>query len=100
MLDERIVKVLRGVDDPEVGVNIVDLGLVYVADWTREGIAVALTATSRSCPMGEQMMEEAHILLSDAFPESEITVEMVWAPPWGPERMSDAAREQLFADEG
>lgn len=99
MLDERILSVLRGVDDPEVGVNIVDLGLVYVAQWTEAGIAVALTATSRSCPLGEQMMEEAHILLCDAFPEVEdIEIGLVWSPEWGPERMSDAARQQLFLD--
>ena len=99
MMDERILSVLRGVDDPEVGVNIVELGLVYEAVWSDAGIRVALTATSRSCPLGEQMMEEAHILLSDAFPQAPyIVVDLVWAPAWGPERMSDAARQQLFAD--
>jgi len=99
-MDEKILSVLRGVDDPEVGVNIVDLGLVYGATQEDGRILVSLTMTSRSCPMGEQIMEEAHILLSDAFPEVEtIDIDLVWSPPWGPERMSDEARRQLFVED-
>jgi metal-sulfur cluster biosynthetic enzyme len=99
MMDERILSVLRGVDDPEVGVNIVDLGLVYGAVRGEDAIEVALTMTSRSCPLGEQIVEEAHILLSDAFPGvADISIRLVWSPAWGPERMSDEARRQLFVE--
>lgn len=98
-MDSRILDVLRGVDDPEVGVNIVDLGLVYDAGWTGDGIVVAMTATSRSCPLGEHMVEEARFLLAQAFPEArEIDIDLVWSPPWAPELMSDEARRVLFAE--
>jgi metal-sulfur cluster biosynthetic enzyme len=95
-LDQDIAAVLRAIDDPEVGVNIVDLGLVYEAHRDGSGIRVAMTATSRSCPPGEFMIEDARAHLAAAFPVvSAIDIALVWTPAWGPERMSEAARAQL-----
>ena len=100
VLDEDIAAVLRGIDDPEVGVNIVDLGLVYEARRDAGGLRVALTATSRSCPLGEFMIDEARRRLGVAFPKVHvIDIELVWTPPWEPGRMTGTARAQLSLGE-
>lgn len=93
---ERALAALRTVIDPEVGVNIVDLGLVYELDWRPEGLRVKLSMTSAACPMGEWIAEQALQALDAAFPDAPpAEVQLVWEPPWSPERMSAAARAQL-----
>jgi metal-sulfur cluster biosynthetic enzyme len=94
--DQDVLQVLRGVNDPEIGVNIVDLGLVYRAQRTAEGVDVALTLSTPSCPLSELLLEEAREALRTRFADAfAIKVELVWDPPWTPERMSDAARRLL-----
>jgi metal-sulfur cluster biosynthetic enzyme len=94
--DPDVLQALSGVIDPEVGVNIVDLGLVYRAERTPEAIAVALTPSTPSCPLSEMLVEQAREALQARFPGvSSIEVELAWDPPWTPDRMSDAARRQL-----
>jgi metal-sulfur cluster biosynthetic enzyme len=94
--DSDVLQALRGVNDPEVGINIVDLGLVYRAERGPEGIAVTLTMTTPSCPLGEMIVEEARAALQASFPDApSIDVELVHSPPWSPDRMSEAARRQL-----
>jgi metal-sulfur cluster biosynthetic enzyme len=94
--DQDVLQVLRGVNDPEIGMNIVDLGLVYRAQRTAEGVDVALTLSTPSCPLSELLLEEAREALRTRFADaSAIRLELVWDPPWTPERMSDAARRLL-----
>jgi metal-sulfur cluster biosynthetic enzyme len=96
MDDHDVLQVLRSVKDPEVGVNIVDLGLVYRALRKADGIEVALTLSAPSCPMSEMLLEEAREALRARFADVQsIRVELVWDPPWTPDRMSEAARKQL-----
>jgi metal-sulfur cluster biosynthetic enzyme len=96
MDDQDVLQVLRGVNDPEIGMNIVDLGLVYRAHRTAEGVDVALTLSTPSCPLSELLLEEAREALRTRFADAfAIKVELVWDPPWTPERMSDAARRLL-----
>ena len=95
MLDEDLVAALNAINDPELGINIVDLGLVYRAERTPEGIRVAMTLTTPSCPMSTMLLEEARMALQQRFPDTPATVELVWDPPWSPARISDAARQQL-----
>lgn len=84
---------LRGVDDPEIGVNIVDVGLIYGIEVDAQRVHVRMTMTSAACPMGEDLVEEAWSALARAFPGiADIDVELVWDPPWTPERMSPDAR--------
>ncbi|WP_324779275.1 metal-sulfur cluster assembly factor [Thiobacillus sedimenti] len=84
---------LRGVDDPEVGMNIVDLGLVYGVDVTPGQLHVDLTMTSPACPMGEMILEDAQRALEALAPAGvEIDLTLVWDPPWSPDRMSEDAR--------
>jgi metal-sulfur cluster biosynthetic enzyme len=95
-IEVDIVEPLKAVIDPELGVNIVDLGLVYGAEWSARGIEVALTMTSLACPLGEMLVEEAKAVLRTRFGETpSIHVELVWEPPWSPDRMSEQARRHL-----
>jgi metal-sulfur cluster biosynthetic enzyme len=94
--DEDILDALRSINDPEIGINIVDLGLVYRAERSADRIDVALTLTAPSCPLGELIVEEARYALEQRFPDAQpVHVELVWEPPWTRERMSDAARRLI-----
>ncbi|CAB1370801.1 metal-sulfur cluster assembly factor [Denitratisoma oestradiolicum] len=87
---------LREVVDPEVGMNIVDMGLIYSIDLTPDELRLEMTMTSPACPMGEMILEEVEDrlrrLLPDGFP---LQVDLVWEPPWEPARMSDEARQHF-----
>lgn len=92
-LRATITEALRRVVDPEMALNILDVGLVYgvtVADGT---VHVRLTMTSAACPVTDVIVEEVESELDRALPaELKIGVELVWEPPWSNERMSEAAR--------
>lgn len=91
-----ILAALKKVIDPELGTNIVDLGLVYHAAFNAHGIDIALTMTTPACPLGEMMSEEIKTVLRNRFPDTpDVRVELVWDPPWSPDMMSEAARKQL-----
>ena len=95
-MNEDILAALKTVIDPELGINIVDLGLVYHAARTANEIDIELTMTTPACPLGEMMSEEIKLVLRDRFPElQDLRVEIVWDPPWSPELMSEESRRQL-----
>jgi metal-sulfur cluster biosynthetic enzyme len=95
-MHDDILSALKAVIDPELGINIVDLGLVYHAARNDSGIDIALTMTTPACPLGEMMSEEIKLVLRRRFPEvSDVRVEIVWDPPWSPELMSEESRRQL-----
>ena len=97
MVEENdILNVLRRVIDPEVGINVVDLGLVYDAKAIEGRIEVAMTMTTPACPMNSYLTEEAKRLLFSEIPgTSEVKIDLVWDPPWEPEMMSEAAKKRL-----
>jgi len=85
---------LREVIDPEVGMNIVDLGLVYRIEVAADKVIVEMTMTSPACPMGEMITAEVEAILKDVLPESlRPDVRLVWSPAWDPSLMSDEARK-------
>lgn len=87
---------LRLVIDPEIGMNVVDLGLVYGTDVTGGHVRVTMTMTTPACPLGESLTAEAEAAIRREVPGvTSVTVELVWEPPWQPAMMSDAAKEQL-----
>jgi len=86
---------LKKVVDPEIGINIVDLGLVYGLAVSEDRIAVTMTLTSPTCPMGDLLLDEVEAALKGLAPGAEVELEVVWEPPWSPEKMSAAAREQF-----
>lgn len=96
MSDDDILAALKKVIDPELGINVVDLGLVCRAARVADAIEVALAMTSPACPLGETMVEEARLILQETFPDApSIHVELVRDLAWSPERMSEEARRQL-----
>jgi metal-sulfur cluster biosynthetic enzyme len=95
-MDDDILATLKSVIDPELGINIVDLGLVYAAVRTATGINIELTMTTPACPLGEMMSEEIKLVLRDRFPDlPDVRVDIVWDPPWSPDLMSEESRRQL-----
>jgi metal-sulfur cluster biosynthetic enzyme len=95
--DETAVReALRQVIDPEVGINIQDLGLVYDVAIQPEQIEVQLTMTSPACPLSDLITNEARTAIRAITPEScRIAIRIVWTPIWGPELMSDEAKAKL-----
>lgn len=95
-LEESTREALRSVMDPEVGVNIVDLGLVYRVAVSGERAEVDVTMTSPACPLAEYLRDEIEWQVRARLPEiRDVAVRVVWEPPWTPARMSPAARRQL-----
>jgi metal-sulfur cluster biosynthetic enzyme len=97
-IDDSMVRdALSQVLDPEAGMNIVELGLVYGIEVSDPGgVQVQMTMTSAACPMAEMIVDDAHAALEAALPaDTPIEIELVWDPPWTPERMSDFAREHF-----
>lgn len=95
MNTDEIRSALRGVIDPELGVNIVDLGLVYDIAIDGNTIGVAMTMTTPSCPLGEYLTEAVERALSLSFPHTEVNVELVWQPAWHPGMVTDDGRKAL-----
>jgi len=88
-----IAAALSRVVDPEVSMSIVDVGLVYGVTVDASMVHVRLTMTSAACPVIELILDEAEAELDKAVPpELHIRLELVWEPPWGPERMSAGAK--------
>ncbi len=98
---EGLFEALKEVYDPEIGVNIVDLGLVYGLDWDEEtGQAhVDLTLTSPGCPLGPQIMRDIRHALGELEGVLQVNVDLVWIPRWRPSMMSDDAKDELGYDE-
>ncbi|HSN32734.1 MAG TPA: metal-sulfur cluster assembly factor [Ideonella sp.] len=94
--DEVVREALRSVDDPEAGMNIVDLGLVYGVSVDDSGVLVDLTMTTAACPMTEMIVEQARAAIEGVAPAgTPIEVNLVWDPPWTPDKMSGIAREHF-----
>jgi len=98
--DERhgeILEALKDVVDPELGVNIVDLGLIYDLNWDDENDAliISMTLTSAGCPLTD-VIEEDTALALDGHCER-FRINWVWMPPWGPEKITDDGREMMRA---
>jgi len=95
-LDPDVLDCLQAVMDPEIGLSVVDLGLVYRAERGDDGVDVALTLTTRACPLGEMILEEARERLVRRFRDvPRITVELVWSPLWTPDRITPRGRELM-----
>lgn len=92
---DLVRELLREVIDPELGVNIIDLGLVYDVAIEDGEVAVTMTLTTPGCPLGGYLEDEIRGSLHQLPQVREVTVGIVWEPPWDPEKMSDAARAQL-----
>jgi len=97
-LRPAIEAALERVIDPEMALDIVALGLVYGVAVSAGRVHVRLTMTSAACPVGELIVEDVERELRAAVPAAEPTVELVWEPPWSPERMTPSARAAMGWD--
>ena len=96
LTEEEVRTVLSGVIDPEIGMNIVDLGLVYGVEISDNRLHVDLTMTTPACPMGEMILDDVQQALEALAPTGvEIDIKLVWDPPWSPDMMSEHARKHL-----
>ena len=91
----RFLDALREVVDPELMINIVDLGLIYEVKPGEGSVAVDMTLTSPACPAGPQIMQQAKMSLERLEGVTEAVINLVMTPPWSPDRMTDEARDQL-----
>ena len=79
---------LKEVMDPEIGYNIVDLGLVYRAEVDGQNVKVSMTLTSPMCPLGPQIMSAVHTKVSQLPMVKDVKIDLVWNPPWDPRTMA------------
>lgn len=92
---ENIIEVLQSVYDPEIPVNIWDLGLIYDIAISESDVIITMTFTSPTCPMMEDLLQQVHDTVAAISGGRDVRVELVWDPPWDLSRMSDAARLEL-----
>jgi metal-sulfur cluster biosynthetic enzyme/nitrite reductase/ring-hydroxylating ferredoxin subunit len=93
--DASIIEALRQVVDPELFVNIIDLGLVYAIQHDAGKVNVEMTLTSPACPAGPQIIQQSKSVVERLPGVSEVQIKLVMSPPWTPDRMTDEARDQL-----
>ena len=92
---EDIIEAITTVYDPEIPVNIWDLGLIYGVDISAEEIVITMTFTSPTCPMMEELLQQVKDAVAAVANGVPVRVELVWNPPWDLTKMSDEARVQL-----
>lgn len=93
--EDQVRLALRRVKDPDINLNIVDLGLVYGIDVTGDDVTVEMSLTSPGCPAGPQIMHDAEQELRTIPGVGGIEVNLVWSPPWTPERIEPRVRAYL-----
>jgi metal-sulfur cluster biosynthetic enzyme len=93
---EDISEAMKDVIDPELGINVVDLGLIYDMTVETDGVAVLdMTLTSAACPLQDVIEDQTRQALAELV--NDVRINWVWMPPWGPNRITDDGREQLRA---
>jgi metal-sulfur cluster biosynthetic enzyme len=97
--EKEVLGALHNVIDPEVGLNIVDLGLIYGMEISDDRLRINLTMTTPACPMSEMILDNARQALASLVPEgTEIELNLVWEPPWDASKMSEYAHEYFGWD--
>tara|TARA_Y100001970_G_scaffold75867_2_gene96192 strand:+ start:2985 stop:3287 length:303 start_codon:yes stop_codon:yes gene_type:complete len=95
---EKVLEALSHVYDPEIPIDIVNLGLVYEVSIDGDVVNLKMTMTSPGCPSAREIILESQTLVSEIDGVKEANVEVVWDPPWTPEKMSDEARASMGID--
>ena len=89
---EEVVEALRQVEDPELGMDIVELGLMYDVEVAGPKVHVTYTLTSMGCPVGPMIQEQIQEFAAQVPGVEDVEIELTWDPPWTPDRMSDDAK--------
>jgi metal-sulfur cluster biosynthetic enzyme len=92
---DDVTEAMKDVVDPELGINVVDLGLVYDVHLDGSNVVLDMTLTSAACPLTDVIMDQTNQALEGLV--SDVAVNWVWMPPWGPDKITDDGREQLRA---
>lgn len=92
---DTILAALKTVFDPELNLNIVDLGLVYTVEGREDEVYVEMTLTTPACPAGPEILRNAVAALEGLEGVKKANVKLVMSPPWSPDRMTDDARDEL-----
>ncbi len=97
--EAKVYEVLKQVPDPEVAVNIVDLGLIYKVLKNDEAktLDVDVTLSTPGCPVGDTIIQHIQTFLENTYPEHAVLVDLVWEPQWNPDMISDDGRAELNA---
>jgi metal-sulfur cluster biosynthetic enzyme len=90
-----ILDALHAVEDPEAGMSVVDLGLVYDVKVEQNRVKVEMTMTSPACPLGDYLTDSVAAAVRNLAPDAEVEVALVWDPPWTPGRMSPEAQKRF-----
>jgi|TARA_B100000470_G_scaffold201796_1_gene174242 metal-sulfur cluster biosynthetic enzyme len=96
--EEQIYEALRDVYDPEIPVNIVDLGLVYGVDIEESDVKVKMTLTFAGCGMGPYIAQQAEWRIAEIDDVGDVEVDMVFEPPWNPDMISEDGKKELGID--
>ncbi|MBC3539031.1 metal-sulfur cluster assembly factor [Rufibacter sediminis] len=92
---QLVLDTLKNIIDPEIGINIVDLGLVYQVSLDKQVLGVDLTLTTPGCPMSGTIETAVVQILENRFPEYQVQVQLVWSPMWTTDMITDEGRRQL-----
>jgi FeS assembly SUF system protein len=96
VIADRIIKVLQTIYDPEIPLNIYDLGLIYDLEVSDEGdVEIAMTLTSPNCPVAESLVRTVELEVNAVEGVRQVRVELTWDPPWSPARTSEEGRLEL-----
>lgn len=96
VIEAEVIEALRNVFDPEIPVNIYELGLIYEIKVSEAGaVAIRMTLTAPSCPAAQSLPGEVQTRAKEVPGVTDVSVDVVWEPPWDASRMSEAARLQL-----
>ena len=94
---DDVVEAMKDVVDPELGINVVDLGLVYGIAVDSRVATIDMTLTSAACPLTDVIEDQARSALTSTGLVDDVRINWVWMPPWGPEKITEDGREQLRA---
>ncbi len=95
--EKEIAQLLKTVVDPEIAVNIIDLGLVYEISLNEieKSIRIVMTLSTRGCPLGDTIIQNVEVVLKANYPDFKVDAEVVWDPMWAPEMITDEGRIAL-----
>jgi metal-sulfur cluster biosynthetic enzyme len=97
---EKVLDALRQVNDPELGINLVDLGLIYDVEIEQSNVQIDMTLTTPGCPMHSFIARQAWQAVNNMPGVADAKIRIVWEPRWTPDRLSPAARTQLGWEQG
>ena len=93
--EDAVFEAVKEIIDPEVGINIVDMGLIYGVDIDDETVNITMTLTSPGCPAGGQLINGTQHVTHQLEGVGEVNINVVWTPRWTPEMMTEEAKDEL-----